>query len=79
MIINASCSFLIPLNYPGTVEVRTHASHPGRSSFQTHVEMRLVGDERIHAEGAAKVVWMNTQNGKSVPVPDHIRAALEAE
>ncbi len=79
VIINASCSFLIPLNYPGTVEVRTFASHPGRSSFLTHVEMRLVGDERIHAEGAAKVVWMDTRTGKSVPLPDHVRAEVEGE
>jgi acyl-CoA thioester hydrolase len=65
--------------YPGMVEVRTYVGAIGRSSFQTYVEMRIEGDDRIYAEGAAKVVWMNTQNGKSVPVPDHIRAALEAE
>jgi acyl-CoA thioester hydrolase len=79
VIINASCTFLIPMSYPGTVEARTYASHPGRSSFLTHVEMRMVGDERIYAEGAAKVVWMNTQTGKSVPLPDHVRAVIEAE
>ena len=79
VIINASCSFLIPLNYPGTVEVRTYASHPGRSSFLTHVEMRLVGDERVYAEGAAKVVWMDTRTGKSVPLPDHVRTEVEEE
>ena len=79
VIINASCSFLIPLNYPGTVEVRTYASHPGRSSFLTHVEMRLVGDERVYAEGAAKVVWMDTRTGKSVPLPAHVRNEVEGE
>ena len=79
VIINASCTFLIPMSYPGTVEARTFASHPGRSSFLTHVEMRMVGDERIYAEGAAKVVWMNTQTGKSVHLPDHVRAVIEAE
>ena len=79
VIINASCTFLIPMSYPGTVEARTYVSHPGRSSFLTHVEMRMVGDERIFAEGAAKVVWMNTQTGNSVPLPDHVRAVIEAE
>ena len=59
--------------------VRTYVGHAGRSSVPTHVEMRLVGDERIHAEGAAKVVWMDTQTGKSVPLPDHVRALIEAE
>lgn len=79
VIINASCTFLIPMNYPGNVEVRTFSGPPGRSSVQTYVEMRLEGDERIYAEGAAKVVWMDTQTGKSVPLPDHVRAVLEAE
>ncbi|MFZ2268356.1 MAG: thioesterase family protein [Azonexus sp.] len=79
VIINASCTFLIPMGYPGLVEVRTYVGEPGRSSVQTYVEMRLEGDERIYAEGAAKVVWMDTRTGKSVPLPDHIRASLEAE
>lgn len=76
VIINASCTFLIPMNYPGTVEVRTYVGHPGRSSFQTHVEMAI--DGTVYAEGAAKVVWMDTQTGKSVPLPDEVRAVLEA-
>ena len=79
VIINASCTFLVPMTYPGTVEVRTLVGRPGRSSVQTQVEMRIVGDERLFAEGAAKVVWMDTQTGKSVPLPAHVRAALEAE
>lgn len=79
VIINASCTFQIPMNYPGTVEVRTYVGAVGRSSCQTYVEMRVLGDERVYAEGAAKVVWMDTQTGKSVPLPDHVRAELEAE
>ncbi len=79
VIINASCTFLIPMNYPGTVEVRTFVGAIGRSSCNTHVEMRILGDDRLYAEGAAKVVWMDTQTGKSVPLPEHVRASLEAE
>ncbi len=77
VIINASCTFLIPMTYPGTVEVKTFVSPPGRSSVMTHVEMRIVGDDRLFAEGAAKVVWMDTRSGKSAPLPVGIRAALE--
>jgi acyl-CoA thioester hydrolase len=74
VIVNASCTFLVPLTYPGTVEVRTYAGHPGRSSVPTHVEMSI--DGTLYAEGAAKVVWMDTQTGKSVPLPEEVRAAL---
>lgn len=79
VIINASCTFLIPMNYPGRVEVRTYVGTVGRSSCQTYVEMRIDGNDRIFAEGAAKIVWMDTQTGKSVHLPDHVRSMLEAE
>ena len=78
VIINASCTFLVPMNYPGLVEVKTFAGQPGRSSVQTYVEMRIVGDAMLYAEGAAKVVWMDTRTGKSAPIPDHVRAVLDA-
>lgn len=77
VIINASCTFLVPMTYPGTVEVRTFIGQLGRSSIPTHVEMRLEGDDTLYAEGAAKVVWMDTASGKSVPIPDRVRTALE--
>lgn len=76
VIINTHCTFLKPMNYPGTVEVRTFVGDPGRSSVQSYVEMRI--DDELYAEGAAKIVWMDTQTGKSVPIPDDVRAVLEA-
>lgn len=79
VIINTACTFLIPLTYPGNVEVRTYIGTIGRSSVQTYVEMRVEGDDRLYAEGSAKVVWMDTRTGKSVPLPDHVRTVLEAE
>ena len=69
VIVNASCTFIIPMTYPGTVEVCMYVGHPGRSSLPTAYEMRIVGDERLYAEGAAKIVWMSPATGKSVPVP----------
>lgn len=75
VIINASCTFLIPFTYPGIVDCRTFVGAPGRSSIPTYCEMRLVGDERIYAEGAAKLVWFNPQTGKSIPLPEALRAS----
>jgi acyl-CoA thioester hydrolase len=72
VIVNASCTFMIPFTYPGTVECRMYAGHPGRSSLPTTYELRLVGDDKLYAEGAAKIVWMNPATGKSVPLPEEI-------
>ena len=78
VIINASCTFLIPINYPGVVEVRMFCGHPGRSSVQTHYEIRRQGDDTLYATGDAKIVWMDVATGKSVPIPESMRAALPA-
>jgi acyl-CoA thioester hydrolase len=76
VIINASCTFLIPLNYPATVEVRMYCGQPGRSSIPTRYEIGLQGDATLYATGDAKIVWMDVASGKSVPVPDELRARL---
>ncbi|MFA7268905.1 MAG: thioesterase family protein [Sterolibacterium sp.] len=73
VIVNTSCSFLIPLVYPGSVEVRLYTGHAGRSSLPTYFDMRRPGEDRLYAEGAAKLVWMNPLTGKSIPLPDEIR------
>jgi len=76
VIINASCTFLIPVNYPATVVVRMYLGEPGRSSVMTWYELGVEGDDRLYAEGAAKVVWMDPVTGKSVPLPDDVRAGV---
>ena len=52
--------------------MRTLIGALGRSSCETFVEMRIDGE--LYAEGSAKVVWMNTLSGKSVPLPDDVLA-----
>ena len=36
VIVNASCTFLLPLCYPGIVDVRMYIDPPGRSSIDSH-------------------------------------------
>lgn len=78
VIINAGCTFLVPLNYPGVVEVRMYCGHPGRSSVPTHYEISLQGSPTIYATGDSKIVWMDVATGKSVPIPETLRAELPA-
>lgn len=82
VIVNAHCSFIKQLKYPGEIEVTTFVGPPGRSSFEVSHEIRLVGPDgqagAIHAEGGAKIVWVNFAAEKSVPLPDPIRSLLPA-
>jgi acyl-CoA thioester hydrolase len=77
VIVNASCTFLVPLTYPGQVEVRMFVGHPGRSSLPTHYELRPLGEDKLYAHGDAKMVWIAPASGRSIPLPDNMRALAE--
>jgi acyl-CoA thioester hydrolase len=75
VIVNASCNFNVPLVYPGDVEVKMWLGDPGRTSVVSYYELSKQG--RLHADGAAKIVWIDFRAGRPVPLPDAIRAPLE--
>jgi acyl-CoA thioester hydrolase len=76
VIVNAHCTFERPLVYPGTVEVRMFLGGPGRSSVGSFYE--LYKDGVRHADGAAKIVWIEIATGRPTPLPEAIVAPLRA-
>lgn len=80
VVVNAHCTFMLPLTYPGEVEVRTFAGSPGRSSFEITQEIRRIDEpEKLVARGGAKVVWVDRQTGKSSPLPEQVRTILSGD
>ena len=76
VIVNASCTFLVPLVYPGDLEVTMFLGEPGRTSVNSFYEILMGG--RKYAEGASKLVWINLASGRPVPVPEKVMALLRA-
>lgn len=76
VIVNASCTFLEPMVYPGEFEVRMFLAEPGRSSVGSYYEIWL--GERKCAEGAAKIVWIDLVTGRPTLLPERIAAALRS-
>jgi acyl-CoA thioester hydrolase len=77
VIINAFCSFLRQLEYPGDVLARHYVGEMGRSTIDTYATLeRADMPGLIHATGGATVVWTDFRAQKSVPLPDDIRAML---
>ena len=76
VVVNASCTFLLPLVYPGDLEVRMFLGDPGRSSVASFYEIWRDGQK--FADGAAKIVWIDIASGRPVPLPDRIKATLHA-
>lgn len=75
VIVSTSCNFRKPLTYPGTVEVKLSVGAPGGSSVPTFYELN-VGEE-LYADGAAVVVFVDTQSQKPVRIPERIRSLLQ--
>jgi acyl-CoA thioester hydrolase len=76
VIVNASCTFLEPLVYPGDCEVRMYLGQPGRSSVGSYYE--IWKDGRKFADGAAKMVWIDLASGRSTPLPEALAAPLRS-
>ncbi|HEY2864080.1 MAG TPA: thioesterase family protein [Casimicrobiaceae bacterium] len=72
VIVNASCTFIAPITYPGTVEVRMYLDAPGRSSIGTHYDL-WIGEKKC-AEGSAKLVWIDRVSLRSAPLPERVTA-----
>jgi acyl-CoA thioester hydrolase len=77
VIVNAFCSFIRQLEFPGEVRLRHYAANPGRSSFDTYVTMERSDDPgTVYAEGGATTVWTDFRAQKSAPMPDWLRAVV---
>jgi acyl-CoA thioester hydrolase len=77
VIVNAFCSFIRQLEFPGEVRARHYVANPGRSSFDTYITMERSDDPGvIYAEGGATTVWTDFRAQKSAPMPDWLRALV---
>ncbi len=75
VVVTIGCTFLRPVFYPETLRIDVFLSEPGRSSFMiTYKVYTLSQPETPAAEGYSKVVWVSSTDGKSVPLPEQVRA-----
>jgi acyl-CoA thioester hydrolase len=79
VIVNAWCNFIRQLAFPGEVLARHHVANAGRSSFDTFITLERVDQPGVlYAEGGSKTVWTDSPAQKSAPLPDWLRAIVEA-
>jgi acyl-CoA thioester hydrolase len=76
VIANASRNFLAPLMYPGELEVRMFLAEAGRTSVGSYYEIHSSG--RTFADGASRIVWIDIETGRPVPLPAAVTAPLRA-
>lgn len=70
-------NFRKPIEWPAEIVVEMHAGRIGRSSFTA--SFRIIdrhAPEVLYAEGDSVLVWIDPRTGKSIELPEHLRAAL---
>lgn len=79
VIVTTACTFLIPVFYPADLMIKMFAGPPGSSSFETSYEIRDAADPNtLYAIGSARIVWVDHNKGRSIPLPPSIRASVIA-
>ncbi len=82
ILANADCQFLVPLEYPDDIQVHTHVTAIGNSSFTMAYEVHSVSRKVVAARGRGIIVWYDYENERKAPVPDWLRkniAAIEGD
>ena len=79
-VVHAFMNYRRQLIYPADIVCTLKARPPGRSSMETRFEVRRQDQpdlpEHVVAQGGATVVWTNYKAGRSVALPEALRARL---
>jgi len=74
VIVDNHAQYLKSVVYPALITVRMGGHSPGRSSFVSTYTLTV--EDEVYTRGSAKVVWIDTMAGKSVPLPESVRALV---
>jgi acyl-CoA thioester hydrolase len=72
-IVNARCSYRIPVGLDDLLDIRSWISDIGRSSYQVNHEFSRA--KEVVAKGAVKHVWITRDPPQPVEVPTWLRDA----
>ena len=78
ILASASCKFKFPLTYPDTVKVGVRVAEMGEDRFTMHFRIVSTRHNRLAAEGDGVIVSYNYRENRKVPLPDAVRAQIEA-
>jgi acyl-CoA thioester hydrolase len=72
----ANLDFRRQVRYPAALEVHTHVSKLGRTSFTMDYTIVDAASAGTVAAGAGVVVWIDYGTGRPEPIPDAMRLAI---
>lgn len=78
-IVDAHCQFLAQILYPCNLKLTLYGGAPGRSSAELFYELHDDKTGQLYTVGSTKMVWLDFEKGRSIPLPEKIRALLPAK
>jgi acyl-CoA thioester hydrolase len=76
VMVSTYVEFIKPIVWPASVQAKLFLGAPGRSSFMSYHELRV--NDEVCSRAAVKIVAIDLKTGKSVPLPDDVRALMAA-
>jgi len=77
-VVDTACRYFRPLVFPDQVHAGIRVAHIGNSSVRYELGLFRNDDAQVAAAGSFTHVYVDRASGKPVPVPDPVRAVLEA-
>jgi acyl-CoA thioester hydrolase len=78
LVVETRCNYFAPLEFPQTVEAGLRVAHIGSSSVRYEVGLFAAGAPESAAAGHFVHVYVDRTTRRPAPLPDALRAALEA-
>ncbi len=77
ILASICCDYRLPLTYPDTVRVGARVAEIGNSSFRMLHHIVSASQDAVAAEVESTMVLFDYKLGRSIRVPDEMRAAIE--
>ena len=78
LVVETGCRYFAPIAFPEALEGALRVAHIGTSSVRYELAIFAAGMDEAVAEGRFTHVYVNRQTRRPTPLPDGLRAALEA-
>lgn len=78
LVVETGCNYFAPLAYPDLIEGGLRIAKIGRSSVRYEIALFKPGEPDAVAQGHFVHVYVDRETRRPVPLPDAMRAALEA-
>ena len=77
ILAHAAMDFTTAMTYPATAVIRQAVTRVGRSSVDLELTITTREEpDTVFAKARTVIVWYDYTQGRSVPWPEHVRAAL---